>query len=72
MALEWLYDPVSMLLPKCGDNEFSNRTSAFLFLLLFYHFYIYLHVYTLFVPHPPTPPRTSASCGLEPPSWSEN
>jgi hypothetical protein len=25
-------------------------------LLLFYHFYIYWHVYTLFVPPPPPPP----------------
>jgi hypothetical protein len=34
-------------------NSICNSYFNF-FLLLFYHFYIYLHVYTLFVPPPPT------------------
>jgi hypothetical protein len=39
------------------------------FLLLFYHFYIYLHMYTLFVhlplnPSPPTPPLPGRTCSI--------
>jgi hypothetical protein len=50
---------------KCSIFSFILSISSFFFnifnhstflLLLFYHFYIYLHAYTLFVPPPPQPP----------------
>jgi hypothetical protein len=34
-------------------SAFIKKGCCIFPLLLFYHFYIYLHVYTLFVPHPP-------------------
>jgi hypothetical protein len=44
------------------------------FLLLFYHFYIYIHVYTLFVPPPLQYPasRQTLFCPLLRFSWREN
>jgi hypothetical protein len=36
---------------------FGRLWAIFLFFLLFCHFYIYLHAYTLFEALPPLPPR---------------